>query len=425
MVQAARRFAALARWMIPLCGCCLGGLAQAQDEGLTTLSGSARLSYFSSSRDLDEIDNVAIASAEFELRHSLSEDQRFEVKTRLLAEDLTREARTHAHWINAYWFIRSPNVDLRIGQQKIRWGKADGINPSDFFTPIDYTILLPLEDDRYLSVPAVRADVHVSDTDSVSAVVEPDFTPSRVPWPRPTPVAVKDDEPSGREHPQLGLRWLHTGERLDWSLSAFHGYSTLPLLDFEGFANDGSATYVRHYAAIDGVGADVARNFGKVGFRAELAYTKPRGEGGDGRQAAQSSYFLVAGIDRSFDEWNVNVQGLLRHTPDYEKTTAFSNSQEQWAAIQNAIVQGQQERLMYGMTARLVADWRHDTLQTELLMVTNFSPTNAFIRPLVTYAISDQRKIRFGAEYYSGPQLSYFGSLKRNRTVFLEFQQFY
>lgn len=425
MTQAARTSAAVARLMLQLCGCCAVASVQAQDDdqdgGSTTLSGSARLSYFSSSRDLDEIDNVAVGSAELELRHSLSEEQRIEVETRLIAEDLTRDGRTRARWISAYWFLRSPHVDLRIGQQKIRWGKADGINPSDFFTPIDYTILLPLEDDRYLSVPAIRADVHVSDTDSLSAVVEPDFTPSRVPWPKPTPVTARDDEPSGRDHPQLGLRWLHTGERLDWSVSAFHGFSTLPLLDF-----DGSATYVRHYAAIDGIGADVARNFGKVAFRAELAYTKPRrGEGDRGRQAVQSSYFMVAGIDRSFDEWNINVQGLLRYTPDYEKTLLFSNSQEQWAAIQNAIVHGQQERVMYGMTARLVADWLHDTLQTELLMVANFSPTNFVARPLVTYALSDQRKLRLGAEYYSGPQLSYFGALERNRTVFLEFQQFY
>jgi hypothetical protein len=429
VVPAARTSAALARLMIQLCGGCMGTLAYAQDEAPdgdnTTLSGSARLSYFSSSRDLNGLDDVAVGSAQIELTHSLSEDQRFEVETRILAEDLTREGHTRAHWISAYGFIRWAHVDLRFGQQKIRWGKADGINPTDFFTPIDYTIALPLEDDRYLSVPAVRADVHVSDTDSVSAVIEPDFTPSRVPWPKPTPVAVRDDEPSGRAHPQLGLRWLHTGERLDWSVSAFRGFATLPLLDFDGIAADGSATYVRHYAAIDAIGADVARNFGKVGFRAELAYTKPRSGKEDGRQAAQSSYFLVAGIDRSFDEWNLNVQALLRHTPDYEKTVSFNNAQEQWAAIQNGIVQGQQERFMYGMTARLVADWRHDTLQTELLMVTNFSPTNAFIRPLLTYAVSDQRKIRFGAEYYSGRALSYFGSLKRNRTVFVEFQQFY
>src|SRR5687768_10469809 len=196
--------------MIQVCGCCAFASVQAQNADdigdNTTLSGSARLSYFSSSRDLNEIDNVAVGSAEFELRHSISEDQRFEVEARLIAEDMTRDDRTRARWISAYWFLRSSRVDLRIGQQKIRWGKADGINPSDFFTPIDYTILLPLEDDRYLSVPAVRLDVHMSDTDSLSAVIEPDFTPGRVPWPKPSPVAVRDDEPSGGEDPQLGLR---------------------------------------------------------------------------------------------------------------------------------------------------------------------------------------------------------------------------
>jgi len=426
VILAARRFGAVARLLIQLGSCCAAASAQAQDADDTTFSGSARLSYFSSSRDLDDISNIAVASAEVELRHALSKSQRFELETRVIAEDLTRDGHTRALWTSAYWSFSSPHVDIRIGQQKIRWGKADGINPTDFFTPVDYTILLPLEEDHYLSVPAVRADVHVSDTDSLSAVFEPDFTPSVVPWPKPSPVTVTDDEPSGREHPQLGLRWLHTGEQLDWSVSAFHGFALLPLLSVAGVAADGSSAYVRHYAAVDGIGADVARNFGKLGFRAELAYTRPREDGdGQGRQTIQSSYSLVAGVDRSFDEWNINVQALLRHTPDYEKTISFSSPEEQWAAIQNAIIHGQQERTMYGMTARVSADWLHDTLQTELLVVTNFSPDNSLIRPLVTYALSDQIKIRLGAEYYSGPDLSYFGSLERNRTVFLEFQQFY
>lgn len=420
------RAANLARLLVRLFCCIAGSSAQAEDADTTTWSGSARLSYFSSSRDLDDIRNVAVASAEVELEHALSKAQRLELEARVISEDLTRDSRTRALWTSAYWAFRSTHFDIRIGQQKVRWGKADGINPSDFFTPIDYTILLPLEEDRHLSVPVVRADLHVSETDSLSVVLEPDFTPSRVPWPKPSPVTVMDVEPGARENPQLGLRWTHTGETLDWSVSAFHGFATLPLLSFAGFAADGSASYTRHYAAVDGIGADVARNFGKLGFRAEIAHVRPRQQHGpDGLQSVQTSTFLVAGVDRSFDAWNINVQALLRYTPNYQQTLSYSNSQQQWAAVQNAIVHGQQEKVMAGMTTRVSANWLNDTLQTELLVVANFSPANSLVRPLVTYALSDRHKIRLGAEYYSGPELSYFGELERNRTVFLEFQQFY
>jgi hypothetical protein len=416
------------RWaagiLVPLLfGCNVPPEVRAQESSNTTLTGSLRLLYFSSSRDLNDVADVLGTSAEFELQHTDGDNQWFELEGRLLSEDLIRRSSHEVRLRNAYWRIRWDRIDLRVGQQQIRWGKADGINPTDFFTPIDFAVLLPLEDDQYRSVPAVRNDVYLNDTDSLSLVVEPDFTRSRLPEPKPAPVSIMDDEPSGWSTPQVGLRWSHTGENLDWSLSAFHGFSTLPLLDYAGAAAEGTPQYSRYYAAADGFGLDVARNFGKLGFRAELAYTSLDTEG---RQGASSNYFLVSGIDRSFgSDANINLQALVRYAPDFRSAFAFSNPQQQLAAVQNAIVYNQQDQFTYGMTARVVIDWLHRTLQTELLAVTSFDPTNAIVKPLVTYAVSDQRKIRFGAEYYSGPDLSWFGSLKANRTIFVELQQFF
>ena len=138
-----------------------------------------------------------------------------------------------------------------------------------------------------------------------------------------------------------------------------------------------------------------------------------------------SNYFLVAGFDRSIDHWSVNIQGLWRYTPDYKTTNAAAFAPQQFSATQNAIVYNQQDRLTRGMTVRIGANWLHDTLQTEVRAVAYFDPTNYLLRPLVTYALSDSRKVLLGGEYYSGPDLSFFGSLKRNRTLFAEFQQFF
>ncbi len=390
---------------------------RASDSGGPDISGSLRLSYFTSSRDLNDVDGVPVISAELGIEQDITDNQSVEVTVRATVDDVFRDGNTRVRWNNAYWFLRTQRVDLRVGQQKIRWGKADGINPTDFFTPIDYTVTLPLEDDRYLSVPAVRTDLHINDTDSVSLVAAAGFTPTRIPWPEPSPVGIDDDEPSGW---QTGLRWLHTGEQLDWSASIFRGYSTLPLLDAIDAPAAAGPRFVRYYTAIRGVGVDVARNFGPYGFRAEAAYTQPRAHGD--RLSVKPSYSLVAGFDRSFDEWNFNLQAIVRHTPAFAAADASMAPSRQWAAGQNAIVHGQQKRTTYGMSARVVAEWLNDTLQTEILAVANFSPGNWFARPMLTYAVSDRTKLRIGAEYYTGASDTYFGSLERNRTAFVDLQ---
>jgi hypothetical protein len=397
-------------------------MAQNQDGSSTSVSASLRLDYFSSSRELDDVSNVLGASLDVDLTHRFGDNQRLEVEGRLSREDLLRDDRQYFRLINGFWLARWERVDLRIGQQKIRWGKADGINPTDFFTPIDYTVLLPLEEDRYLSVPAVRTDVQVGKTSTVSLVVSPNFTPTRLPWPSYAPVTVVEDEPSGWRRPQVGLRLLQVLENLDWSLSAFRGFSTVPVLSFVDIGPQGEPRYQRYYPQSTGFGMDVAHNLGHWGFRAELAYSELRG---DGRQPVASNYFLVTGVDRSIDNWNINVQALLRHTPHYESTNAFANPLQELAATENAIVYNQQQRVVPGLTMRVGTSWLHETLQAEFLTIAYFRPANFVARPLLTYALSDVRKIRAGAEYYSGPDRSYFGLLKRNRTAFVEFQQYF
>src|SRR4051794_39883969 len=95
-------------------------------EADTAMSGWARLDYFSSSRTLDADNNFLAALAAFKLTHTFANDQRFELEAWLRSEDLTRTPSTTVRWVNAYWFARTERIDLRVGQQAIRWGKADG-----------------------------------------------------------------------------------------------------------------------------------------------------------------------------------------------------------------------------------------------------------------------------------------------------------
>jgi hypothetical protein len=394
-------------------------------DGRLQMSALLRTSYFSSSRTVDDRVGFVGVTGQFKLNFDLDDDQRFDFHARYGEYGIGRghdngQAGT-GQLLEALWFRRAGRVDLRLGEQRISWGRADGINPTDFFTPYDYTTYLPLEEDQRLPVPAARIDIETSEGRVLSLVGEPGFSPSKFPEPSNNPVQIRTD--TGAEswrHGQGGMRYSSSGENFDWSLSAFRGYDKSPVLSLQG-ANANGPVFVQYYQQIWGLGADVAHNFGQFGTRAELAYVRPDAQ--PGRLGVSPYLFLVSGIDRSIDDWNFNVQAVIRHTFEFRDPNSVSDPASRIAAIQNAIIFGQDLSTEYGMTARIGATWLHQTLQGELLGFINIEPHSLFLRPLVTYAIDDRSKILFGGEYYGGGADTFFGEVKKNRTVFVEYRR--
>ena len=70
-------------------------MAQSGDDSRTSVIGSLRLDYFSSSRDLDDVRNVFGASLDLQITHRFTDTQRLELDARFsrqLAELLERRA---------------------------------------------------------------------------------------------------------------------------------------------------------------------------------------------------------------------------------------------------------------------------------------------------------------------------------------------
>lgn len=72
------------------------------------------------------------------------------------------------------------------------------------------------------------------------------------------------------------------------------------------------------------------------------------------------------------------------------------------------------------MTSRLSNKWLNDTPEVEVLAFVNFRRANSYIRPLMTYALTDHVKATIGGEFYRGADATFFGRLKRNKGVFAE-----
>ncbi len=80
-------------------------------------------------------------------------------------------------YVDLYGFL-TPNLDIRIGLQRITWGTGDKLNPTDNLNPDD------LEDiwdfGRHLGSHAVKASYYLGDY-TLTAVFIPIFTPATLP----------------------------------------------------------------------------------------------------------------------------------------------------------------------------------------------------------------------------------------------------
>src|SRR5579862_7561601 len=186
-------------------------------DGRLQMSALLRTSYFSSSRTLDDRTNFFGVTGQFKLNFDVDDNQRFDFNARYGEYGIGRGAGNgetgQGQLLEALWFRRAGRVDLRIGEQRISWGRADGINPTDFFTPYDYTTYLPLEEDQRLPIPAVRIDIEASEGKVLSIVGQPGFSPSKFPEPSDNPLQIQTDTSiDSWHHAQGGMRFSSSGE---------------------------------------------------------------------------------------------------------------------------------------------------------------------------------------------------------------------
>jgi len=62
----------------------------------------------------------------------------------------------------------------------------------------------------------------------------------------------------------------------------------------------------------------------------------------------------------------------------------------------------------------------NDTLDCELLGLQYFERNDFFLRPRLTYDLADGWRLGVGGEVFGGPQVSFFGRVKKNSGAFVE-----
>jgi len=241
-----------------------------------------------------------------------------------------------AEFEEAYFDLRLPSVDLRLGKQKVAWGKLDRSQPNDLINPMSYNDPLMLDEaERKIGVPAVQASYDLPaaswlpEESRLTAVWVPQYVPWRFPlagcqvhgttstcslerWFPPVAVPAttihvpanigglgtpafsapigfqvqNEPSPSWRfANNEIALRYSAMLRDVDVALYYFHGFDPEPAFNLTATAfgnplhlKDLSAitTLTPEFHHIDAEGADFAYAFDRFTVRGEGAYVGGR-----------------------------------------------------------------------------------------------------------------------------------------------------
>lgn len=152
--------------------------------------------------------------------------------------------------LDLYDFL-SPDLDIRIGLQRIVWGTADRLNPTDNLNPDDLVDIWDFS--RHLGSNSIKASYYLGDC-TLTALYIPVFTPATLPvveW--SGALAPPIESPAGftlgdlsdkiitpennlKESSIFGLKVEEDFRGYDLSLSYFYGRDDIPLINKAKFS---------------------------------------------------------------------------------------------------------------------------------------------------------------------------------------------
>jgi hypothetical protein len=319
-----------------------------------------------------------------------------------------------ADLVEGWMRLTAGDLSIKAGRQIIVWGRADRLNPSDVLSSRDYTLLVASDDEQRRGTMMVQARLGLG-AFTLDGYWLPEFRDNRFPLdPDPAGAAVIRDE-RVKDRRQFAVKLDRSGGSIDWSLSWFHG--TDRTRDFVAAplppnSRPGTFTGVQQrFPKVDVFAADAAGNLGRLGWRAEIAYSQYRGT--DTIFRKNNNVWFVAGFDTEVPGgWNLNLQYSLRRIFDYSDVRALANPIDRAVASQSAAVNNQLDRTQHGMTGRIAHKWLQDTLDFELATIVFLQTGDAAIRPKLSYAINDHIRITAAADIFVGPSLSFFGRVR-------------
>lgn len=347
------------------------------------------------------VEDYGGAFAEVRFREGMEFDQR-------ISQFTLREA-----YVDTY----AGRFDFRVGHQIVVWGRADGLNPTDNITPKDMLARSPDEDDRRLANFLIRTYYNAPNV-RLEGIWIPFYRPSRIPtefisFPENV-LYGGHDYPSARlEDSAFAIRLNLELPSLDGSLSYFNGHNPSPGMSAELLPLSPPEipvpivnAFLKSYR-MQAIGADFATTLGSLGLRGEAAYRWPHEDYKASVHVINPDLYYVLGIDREFSSGlNLIFQYLGRYVTDFEELQPPTDPSQLplfRLVEKNRLLASQQSELSHALTLRIAQSLMYETLDLELMGYVSLTTEEFFIRPKLTYRITDALKLIAGGEWYQGP----------------------
>ena len=277
-----------------------------------------------------------------------------------------------ADYTSSFWGVR-------IGRQKVAWGKADGIDITNVICPSDMSSFAAMtSENSKLPIDAVRLSFSGNQF-TADAYWIPFFTPAALPAEKVAGVPIEKPE-LAIWNGEYGLKLSGYFPLLDLSLYGFYGWDDTPFVG----PSTGSGTagvpagpvLVGKYKRMTMAGIDAAIPIKEVVLRTEVAFFPQRYFTIDKKRNELSA---LAGLDWMPSGWTLTAQYFC----DY----VFGN-------LDNI---DRKDAYTHGATLSISKSLLNETMDLSLAGVVNFNAFDSLINPTLSYNLSDQINLEGGA----------------------------
>ena len=317
------------------------------------------------------------------------------------------------------FFTPAPFLDLKMGRQILTWGTGDLIFINDNF-PKDWVSFFIGRDTEYLKAPsdAVKASFFL-DPANVDIVYTPQFDPDRfISGRRLSYYNSRLGRLAGRDaevDPARPEAWFDDDELAIRAYRNIEGYE-LAAYGYYGFWKSPGGSNRRGEATFPSLsvyGASLRGRFAAGIGNIEIGYMDSRDDrDGDDPAVKNSELRVLAGYEQDLsviaDDFTAGVQYYLEHMLDYE--TYRDN-------LPPGVPARDEDRHL--LTVRLTKLYMRQTLELSLFSYYSPSDDDAYLRPRVTYDITDRWKVEAGGNLFLGRHdHTFFGQFEKNSNVF-------
>ena len=309
-------------------------------------------------------------------------------------------------------------MDVKAGRQVLTWGTGDYLFINDMF-PKDYRSFFIGRDDEYLKKPsdALKMSFYPSwgNVDFVVAAFEPNTT-------------AKGDRLSFYDAFAGGIAGVNSDRDLyepplrpsnaEYALRYYRGFGSneFAFYYFRGF--DKNPTSYRNelarqlfYRRLDVYGASLRGPFADGIGNLEFGFYNSRQDSeGDNRLIENSALKFLSGYTKDLgNDLKVGIQYLYEQRLDYGNYTDN--------LLPTDLVFDERRHLF---TQRVTKLFKNQTVMVSLFNFYSPSDDDGYVRPSVSYDVTDQWKVTLGGNFPWGEDdTTEFGQMKRNKNVYL------